>query len=179
MKARLAISAGKIKYASGFTLIELLTVTAIVAVLASLTIASLHGALRRAKGARCLSNLRQLGIAVRLYADDSGGRLPAPESNGEAGEKLIHLYKLPDQVAYCPSADNRSATEVTQGRYSWNLRLNSAILVELPAPLAHGLTSSIFYDRNGNWHGKMRNALFTDLSCGSIVGEDEEVPNEK
>ncbi len=61
---------------SGFTLIELSVVIAIIAVLAALLLPSLAAAKDRGKRAACISNLRQLGIAMHTYAQDHEDRLP-------------------------------------------------------------------------------------------------------
>jgi prepilin-type N-terminal cleavage/methylation domain-containing protein/prepilin-type processing-associated H-X9-DG protein len=60
----------------GFTLIELLVVIAIIAILAALLLPSLASAKQAGRKAACLSNLRQIGIAVEGYAHDNGGRIP-------------------------------------------------------------------------------------------------------
>ena len=47
-----------------FTLIELLVVIAIIAVLATLTVPAVSGAIASSKSAKCLANLRQIGVAM-------------------------------------------------------------------------------------------------------------------
>ncbi len=59
-----------------FTLIELLVVIAIVATLAALVLPALASAKSKSKGTACLSNLKQLGVAIRAYAEDSSGDIP-------------------------------------------------------------------------------------------------------
>src|SRR4051812_15574111 len=64
---------------SAFTLIELLFVIAIIAILAGLLLPALGRSKAQASNAACANNLRQLGIATRLYAEDNQERLPSAE----------------------------------------------------------------------------------------------------
>ncbi len=59
-----------------FTLIELLVVIAIIGILAALLLPSLSKAKNSSRRAACISNLRQIGIAVHSYAQDNEGRIP-------------------------------------------------------------------------------------------------------
>jgi len=61
----------------GFTLVELLIVIAIIAVLAAILFPVFSVARAKARRARCESNLRQVGAALMLYADDYSGYLPS------------------------------------------------------------------------------------------------------
>ena len=59
-----------------FTLIELLVVIAIIAILAALLVPALKNALESGRRTACMSNLRQIGVALRMYANDHEGVVP-------------------------------------------------------------------------------------------------------
>ena len=59
-----------------FTLVELLVVIAIITVLAALLLPAFASAREKGRRTVCVSNLRQVGIAIQIYSQDNNGRIP-------------------------------------------------------------------------------------------------------
>jgi general secretion pathway protein G len=120
-----ASCAKRVRGICAFTLIELLVVIAILAVLASLLLPVLSSARSKARQSKCRSNLRQVGLAIQMYADDSEGWMPmTTHETADTNQSWIFTLRPylanVDAVRICP-ADPKGHARLTNGASSYLL----------------------------------------------------------
>jgi len=119
----------------GFSLVELLTAIAVIAILAGILIATVSGFRKMAHTTECASNLRNLGVGLRLYSQENGGKLPTAGNFNtvpDVGEGLSWMYALntfleerfPDMnqksMLLCPSAADTYPNGQARRTYGMN-----------------------------------------------------------
>lgn len=85
--------------ARAFTLVELLAVIAVVGILAAIIIPTVGAVRASAKSSACASNLRQIGMAMNLYAHENGGRFPKVHNRDGLAPSTTWMQKIAPYVS--------------------------------------------------------------------------------
>ena len=99
---------------AGFTLVELLVVIGIIAVLLSILLPALGGVRRRAQSVACMSNVRQIFMAMNMFATDNKGQLPRPYGVGDVPnlvnvKTFAYLQKVSGAAGHIDLDDDKGA----------------------------------------------------------------------
>ena len=154
----------------GFTLVELIVVIAIIVILAGLIMAVINRAKSDAAETVCLSNLRQLGEAELIYAQDYNGyfppylnTLPGAENDCSAGITLASVFCSPDKLQNVlqPMIHNRDI---------WFCPNDLMAKYPVEKNGVYHLYSSYFFDNffNQNYKVAIRN-IYTNIDPTSIM----------
>jgi len=137
MSFEFRVSSFELRRRAAFTLIELLVVIAIIGVLVGLLMPVVGKAKESGRSTACLSNLRQMGIALQVYVQDNNNRLPFMRDKVYGTNSIVVTNATPlnspdlvmsnhfgaPRLLRCPS-DRNEIFEQSQSSYAWNSLLN-------------------------------------------------------
>jgi prepilin-type N-terminal cleavage/methylation domain-containing protein/prepilin-type processing-associated H-X9-DG protein len=160
----------------GFTLTEVLVVVALIALLLGLLLPVLRAARERAVAVQCLSHLRSLGVAVRVFADQHEGFFPKVADSNQTPlhvRQELEPYVGMAKIFLC--ARDPARPRLPGGSYDWRFtddRKASLAKARLDL-IRHAGLVAIGGDRHPGWHKRDSiNVLFADLHVAQ-VGEEE------
>jgi prepilin-type N-terminal cleavage/methylation domain-containing protein len=160
---------------NGFTLIEILTTIVIIAVLSAIAVPVSLSIREKSRQAKCLSNLRQIGVGLQMYLGDNGDVLPvlalgrsSKTSKEPVLETVLAGYIDSEEVFHCPS--DHTEFKKSGSSYNWNITQNGRNITDLSffgndnRPEAIPLVS----DKEA-WHDEKPNFLYADSSSSDKV----------
>ncbi|MGI5816738.1 MAG: type II secretion system protein [Armatimonadota bacterium] len=167
---------------TGFTLIELLVVIAIISILASIMMPVFSQARGKGRQAACISNVKQICLALQMYAQDYDENFPRGQA--VAGDpdtqwyNAIFPYTRNRQILYCPDRSDRAPgyalNYLASGRSVnafWDA--SSKIMIGDVRPEAIGAASPWHTGSDGNWHyNDIGNTICGAPSDNSFTGNN-------
>jgi len=184
------------KSTNGFTLMELLVVISIIAILAALLLPALSTAKERARAIRCISNFRQIGLALTLYVDDAGERVPSALDFGVAFNNIpaaaatineTYLYGgvakqlalSNPKVLWCPSdprnpvpAQQPTDTNVTSSSFRYLVWQQTIELANLKMTMFGRPSAQVVYhESNDNHYRRIQQPFTTQPSLVAVAAD--------
>ena len=160
----------------GSTLIELLVVIAIISLLMGLLVPGLREPGKKISQAVCDTNLKNLYLALQMYADDNGGRCPAVTDLTKVPLKVKEAllpYVKSEEIFWCP--DDREREAHPGGSYDWRMTHDpktslSGLRLDL---LRHPNRVIIAGERSHGCHKpEMINVLYADGHTGLVTMQE-------
>jgi prepilin-type N-terminal cleavage/methylation domain-containing protein/prepilin-type processing-associated H-X9-DG protein len=173
----------------GFTLIELLVVIAIIAILASLLLPAISRAKLKAHNLTCVNQLRQLGLAVRTFAEDNDQHLPAaellPSLPTDAAQPLPRICDVlgpelgkaaggtnTSPVFHCPG-DQAGRYTREGSSYEWNVELNGHRIDETRSQDLRIITISIVNGQEASHTDETKQMLFPPVTTPLLLDYED------
>lgn len=162
--------------ARGFTLIELLVVIAIIAILAAILFPVFARARAKARQAACMSNVKQLGTATIMYAQDYDGIMPMwgyggsdPDDTVADGaytwDTVIMPYLKNQQILRCPDNHKRTPSGAIPRSYAMPRYVSAQSQDAPPAPAS----TVMYFDKGakdvGVWGDAAAENFFQTSGC--------------
>ncbi|HWN96859.1 MAG TPA: prepilin-type N-terminal cleavage/methylation domain-containing protein [Methylomirabilota bacterium] len=142
-----------------FTLVEMLVVIAIIAILAAMLLPALSKSKGKAQRISCVSNIKQTGLAILLWAHDHEGKYPWLVKTADGGSYSLdkawqHFTNISEElvtpkVLHCPSDKARQTAETFHGPNGFTTLQNTALSYAVGTEASEGNTSMhLAVDRN-------------------------------